>query len=207
MQFPEARILVFAKAPIPGRTKTRLIPSLGQQGAADLHAQLVRHTLATATQTNLCPVELWCSEALEHPFFKECQKNFPITLKQQQGIDLGERMANAFNETLKQANQVILIGSDCPALTATDLEEALATLKGNHDCVLKPAEDGGYVLIGLTKPVEDIFHNIHWGSDTVLRDTRTRLSAIGWHWHEQASIWDLDRPADLEKLKLLDWQP
>lgn len=204
MQFPQARILVFAKAPIPGRCKTRLIPSLGEQGAADLHAQLVKRTLTTATQASLCPVELWCAEDLEHPFFRECQTNFPITLKRQEGADLGERMANAFNETLKEASQVILIGTDCPALTVKDLEDALSVLMKNYDCVLKPADDGGYVLIGLNTVNKTIFQKIHWGSETVLHNTRKRLHTIGWRWHELTSTWDLDRPTDLEKLKQLD---
>lgn len=201
MRFTDARILVFAKPPIPGRSKSRLTPALGAQGAAALHARLVRHTLTTATQAKLCPVELWCADHSEHPFFRACLKAFPVILKQQQGADLGKRMANAIDETLKEASPVLLIGSDCPVLTAADLEMALDSLARGKDCVLKPAEDGGYVLIGLSTFSDAIFAGVHWGGAEVMAETRARLAALEWRWHELATTWDLDRPDDLGRLK------
>jgi rSAM/selenodomain-associated transferase 1 len=201
MRDPDARILIFAKPPVPGQSKTRLIPVLGEQGAAQLQARLVERTLTTATQAKLAPVELWCANNREHPFFKQCQDAFSVALKQQQGGDLGERMANAFAATLKQAKRAILIGSDCPALSAADLEAALVALKDGHDCVLKPAEDGGYVLIGLSLADHAVFEDIHWGSATVMTETRARLQSLEWRWHELATTWDVDRPVDLERLE------
>ncbi len=200
MRFPDARIIVFAKAPIPGYAKTRLIPALGKHGASELHARLVRHTLATATQAQLCPVELYCAGDLQQPFFAECQQDFPVIVKQQDGADLGARMANAFGNGLRSSRHIILIGSDCPALTSTDLEQALVALMSNQDCVLKPAEDGGYVLIGLNRLDQSLFRNIDWGTNKVLTQTRERLLAINWHWQELDTSWDLDRPEDLAKL-------
>lgn len=200
MKYAEACILVFAKPPIPGLAKTRLIPALGEVGASELHARLVRHTLTTATQANLCPVELYCADQQQHPFFSECQQDFPVVLKQQHGADLGERMANAFDQALRTYRHVILIGSDCPALTATDLEQAVNALIAAQDCVLKPAADGGYVLIGLKALDHSIFSDIQWGSDQVLSQTRARLKAINWQWQELDTTWDLDRPEDLIKL-------
>ena len=108
MEFPEARILVFARAPIPGRAKTRLIPALGEQGAAELHSKLTLHTLDTTTQSNLCPVELWSADEHEHSFFSDCAERYPITLKQQQGIGLGQRMSLAMSETLKISPYILL---------------------------------------------------------------------------------------------------
>ncbi len=204
MRFIDARILVFAKAPVPGRSKSRLAPALGAQGAAELHARLVRHTLTTATQAALCPVELWCGDHPEHPFFRACLKAFPVILKQQQGANLGNRMANAFDKTLKEASPVLLIGSDCPALTAADLETALDTLADGNDCVLKPAEDGGYVLIGLSTFSDAIFAGVHWGGTEVMNDTRARLASLEWRWHELPTTWDLDRPDDLDRLKKVE---
>lgn len=201
MHFPDARIIVFAKPPIPGHAKTRLIPALGQRGASELHARLVRHTLTTATQAKLCPVELYCADNLQHPFFVECQQDFAIPLKQQQGADLGQRMAHAFNQALATSQHVILIGSDCPALTSADLALALESLIAGHDCVLKPAADGGYVLIGLSRLNHRIFNDIDWGSDRVWTQTQLKLTAINWHWQALDSSWDLDRPDDLDKLK------
>jgi rSAM/selenodomain-associated transferase 1 len=200
MLSPDARILVFAKAPVPGHSKTRLIPALGKQGAADLHAKLVIHTLKTATGADLCPVELWCADSMEHPFFLECATRFSISLEQQQGNNLGERMAHAFSETLKHASCALLIGTDCPALTVVDLQHALDRLTQGDDCVLKPAEDGGYVLIGLKQPNQTLFQNIDWGSDRVMRQTRQQLESQEQRWHELETTRDLDRPEDLDRL-------
>jgi len=201
MSFTDARIIVFAKPPIPGHAKTRLIPALGERGASELHARLVRHTLTTATQAELCPVELYCADNPQHPFFIECRQDFPVRLKTQRGADLGQRMANAFDEALTSARHIILIGSDCPALTGTDLEQALEALIAGQNCVLKPAADGGYVLIGLRASNHNIFNDINWGSDSVLEQTRAKLRLINWRWHELETTWDLDRPEDLAKLR------
>jgi len=201
MRFANARIIVFAKPPIPGHAKTRLIPALGECGASELHARLVRHTLAAATQAELCPVDLYCANNLLHSFFTECQQDFSVILKQQQGANLGQRMANAFDDALNSARHIILIGSDCPALTTTDLEQALEALITGYDCVLKPATDGGYVLIGLKALNHCIFNDINWGTDRVLEQTRTKLLAINWRWQELDTTWDLDRPEDLANLQ------
>ena len=197
MEFPEARIMVFAKAPIPGQTKTRLIPALGAEGAAELHERLVNHTLNTAIQANLCPVQLWCAAPPEHPFFSALLQRHPITLKQQQGADLGERMGNAFIDALTQSPYALLIGSDTPSLSHQDLHDALMALKNGCECVLNPAEDGGYVLIGLRRIDMAIFRNIIWGSHTVLEETRQRLQQQGMQWCELKTHRDIDRPEDL----------
>ncbi len=202
MLFPNARIIIFAKAPIPGQCKTRLIPAIGAQAAAELHTQLVWQTLTTATQARLCQVELWCADQPEHAFFKHCQQHFTISLKQQQGANLGERMNHAFSQTLAKAERAILIGCDCPALQPSDLAQALSVLE-QHECVLKPAADGGYVLIGLNKTNATIFQDIDWGSNHVLRQTRGQLDKQNASWFELTTTWDLDRPEDLDKLKQL----
>jgi len=182
---------------------TRLAATIGEVEAAEIHARLTRHILSITTSSGLCPVELWCANNPEHAFFNQCQLDFPVRLQQQQGDDLGERMAHAFAETLKEADQVICIGCDCPALTAADLEQALVSLGHGYDCVLKPAEDGGYVLIGLNSVAKDVFQGIPWGSDTVMQETRTKLKSLGYRHHELATTWDLDRPADLDRLDAL----
>ncbi|MEO6697527.1 MAG: TIGR04282 family arsenosugar biosynthesis glycosyltransferase, partial [Gammaproteobacteria bacterium] len=147
----DARIMVFAKAPVAGTVKTRLIPALGAHGAAALHTTLTRHSIATAVNAPLCPVELWCSPDAHHPFFAQCQKDFGVTLQQQQGNNLGERMAQAFDTVLQQHPYAVVIGTDCPTLTTQDLRAALNALHEGFDAVIGPAEDGGYVLIGLRR--------------------------------------------------------
>lgn len=203
MEFPEARILVFAKAPVPGQTKTRLIPALGAEGASALHEKLVRHTLTTATQANLAPVELWCSGDLDHPFFSSCLQHFPLTLKPQHGADLGERMGNTFSDTLMHSPYALLIGTDTPSLGKDDLRDALMNLKAGYECVLNPAEDGGYVLIGLRRMDVQLFSDIVWGRESVLHETRKRLQRLGWRWRENRSHRDIDRPDDLPSCGLL----
>ncbi len=203
MLFPEARILVFAKPPVAGYAKTRLIPKLGAEAAAELHRKLCLHTLNTVTQSTLCPVELWCANNPDHAFFHDCKKEYNVTLKQQQGNDLGQRMAHALQETLKTSPFAILIGCDCPSLTSDDLATALHALQNGHHCVLGPAEDGGYVLIGLSCFDETLFQNIHWGSDSVLDETRKILDTLNWQWQETNTHCDIDRPDDLHQLDSL----
>lgn len=198
MQFPDAVIMMFAKAPVAGEVKTRLIPALGAATATELHAHLVRHTLATASHAGLCPVQLWCAPGTAHPFFKQCEQDFGVTLHAQHGSDLGSRMMHAFDTALQRSTPVIIIGSDCPWLTALDLKTALAALSNGCDAVLGPAQDGGYVLLGLHYTSPALFESIPWGTSHVLALTRERLQQLQWRTHELAAHWDVDRPEDLE---------
>jgi rSAM/selenodomain-associated transferase 1 len=203
---PHACIIVFAKAPDPGTVKTRLIPALGAQGAATLHEKLVRHTLATVTQPNLCAVELWCAPSPSlvwpHPFFARCQNDFPVGLRQQCGDDLGARMHHALDTALQKYSYAIVIGTDCPALTASYLQEALDNLRQGKNAVLGPAQDGGYVLMGVRQSHPRLFSGVAWGTASVLNETRARLAALNWQWQELAEQWDIDRPEDLSRLEI-----
>nr|VFK78616.1 MAG: hypothetical protein BECKSD772D_GA0070982_10201 [Candidatus Kentron sp. SD] len=194
-EFRNARILVFAKAPIPGAAKTRLIPVLGTRRAAALQGALVHHTLNTATQSGL-EVELWCHPNHLHPWFSICATEFAIVLRDQEGADLGERMYHAAKTALTTA-PVILIGTDCPGLTASELREASKKLAKGYDAVLGPALDGGYYLLGLNRIHSSLFNDISWGSDRVFIQTRQRLRALGWRWWKPSVRRDVDRPTDL----------
>ena len=199
LPFPDARIMVFAKAPVAGAVKTRLIPALGAEAAAALHATLTRHCITMAVEAQLCPVELWCSPDTDHPFFTQCRNDFGVPLHQQQGNDLGARMAHAFDSALQQNPCAVIIGTDCPALTAQDLRMAIDTLRDGFDAVIGPAEDGGYVLLGLRKAAPRLFEDVAWGSGEVLAVTRERLKRLQWRWRELAPRRDVDRPEDLEQ--------
>lgn len=195
---PRARVAVFAKAPVPGQVKTRLAALLGAEGAAELHARLVRHALATASQARVGPVELWCSPDESHPFFARCAELFALSLHRQAGKDLGARMHGAFLDGLGAGGRMIIIGSDCPALEAADLRaaaEALAT----HEAAIAPAEDGGYVLVGLSRPMPELFVGMEWGTAAVMARTRERLA--GSRWKELPGRWDVDRPEDYARLQ------
>lgn len=196
----ETGVVVFAKAPLPGAVKTRLAPLLGAEAAAALHARLVEHTLATACTSGIGPVELCCAPHTDDPFFNHCSSRYPISLACQAEGDLGARMQSAFTRMLPHAGSVILIGSDCPALTVSHLQQAAQALAGGNDAVLVPAEDGGYALIGLTRCDDLLFHDIEWGGAAVLSSTRERLQRLRWRWIELETLWDIDRPEDYQRL-------
>jgi rSAM/selenodomain-associated transferase 1 len=202
VKFSSARILIFAKAPVPGQVKTRLIPTLTPRMAAKLHGRLVRETVARLAGAGLAPIELWCSPDTLHPLFLELARTYGLSLHRQEGADLGERMSEAFANALTRGGEVVLLGTDCPSLDGAYVSAALAALEGS-DAVLGPAEDGGYVLLGLKRSAPEIFLNMPWGTARVAALTRERLASLGWKWAELPALWDLDRPQDLERYSSL----
>jgi hypothetical protein len=177
-------VVVFAREARPGRVKTRLIPLLGAHGAARLHARLVARALATARAARLGEVELWST-------------------RRQRGADLGARMRHAFERSLRHADRVVLIGSDCPVLRARNLRRAARWLAGGADAVFAPAADGGYALVALRRVSPRLFEGIEWGGPRVMAQTRARLAALGWRWRELPEVWDVDRPEDVARLREL----
>ena len=192
----DVRIIVFAKAPVPGLVKTRLAPRLGAAGAAALHARLVERTLVTAAASGVGPLELHCAPDIAHPFFTACSTRHGAALFAQTGHDLGDRMFAACRDRLPG----IIVGSDCAALTADHLQEAANRLKNREDAVFIPTEDGGYALLGLARTDRALFDRIPWSTGTVMACTRERLRALGWRWSELDTLWDVDRPADYDRL-------
>ena len=190
-------IAILAKAPEPGVAKTRLIPELGPEGAAALQARLLAQTVATAAAAAIGPLTIWATPNPKHPAFQDLRQRFKLTLAQQQDGDLGARMAAAVAAARGPA---LVIGSDSPALTVEHLRDAAEVL-GSYDAVLIPAEDGGYVLIGLRKPQSVLFSDVDWGTPTVMAETRFLLSAHNLTWRELPPLWDVDTPEDLERLR------
>jgi rSAM/selenodomain-associated transferase 1 len=194
------RVIVFARAPEPGKVKTRLIPALSAAGAAELHRRLVRHSLGAATGARLGPVELWCAPDTGDPFFRECERRLGVSLSAQGGGDLGARMRRAFESALARAGRAILVGSDIPALSAQYLRDADQALVRGNEVVIGPAEDGGYVLIGLSRCDPELFRDIPWGGPEVMAETRRRIASLAWRLSELPVLWDVDRPEDLGRL-------
>jgi rSAM/selenodomain-associated transferase 2/rSAM/selenodomain-associated transferase 1 len=194
-------IAVFSKAPRAGESKTRLIPALGAAAAARLQRRLCLRSLDLACRAANGKVTLWAAPDHRQRFFRAVQAQRGIALRSQTGSDLGERMANAF---AAHAGPLLLIGSDCPALTEAHLAAAATALHDGHDAVFIPAEDGGYVLVGLRRPQPKLFEGIAWGSEKVMAQTRERLIALGLRWAEPAMLWDVDRPKDLPRLAALE---
>jgi rSAM/selenodomain-associated transferase 1 len=202
-KYPNAVLMIFCKAPVPGQVKTRLMPELTAEQAAGLHTELSTATLQRAALSKLCPVQLWCTPSIDHIFFTESKAAYPLLLKQQQGADLGERMHLAFCSALASYSRALLMGCDCPSMTEQDLEQALIALNEDNEVVLAPAEDGGYVMIGLSQPRPKLFDNMPWGTDRVLAQTRSRIERYKLRHRELNEQWDLDTPQDLERYRLL----
>ena len=193
------RIVVMAKAPLAGYAKTRLIPALGAEGAARLAQRLLAQTMAQSRCAGLGEVELCCAPDAAHPAFAAQAKLGGVLLTVQGEGDLGARMQRAFVRGLAQARQVIVIGTDAPALDAACLQAASAAL-ARADAVLAPAADGGYALIGLRQPAPRLFAQMPWSTERVMALTRERLAEGGLRWTELATLHDIDEAADLRHL-------
>ncbi|HPG03651.1 MAG: TIGR04282 family arsenosugar biosynthesis glycosyltransferase [Hyphomicrobiales bacterium] len=191
----EVSIALMARAPEPGRAKTRLIPSLGATGAARLHAAMTRHALSSIARCGL-GATIWCEPGTDHPFFAECARDFGAILRGQSQGDLGARMHAIF---ACADGPLLLMGSDCPSVDVAMLRSCAEKL-ARADAVFLPTADGGYGLIGLQRPIPEIFLDMPWGTDAVMTTTRERLSRLRVDWVEPAQIWDVDTPDDLARL-------
>ncbi len=208
-RYPNARLALFAKAPMLGKVKTRMQAVLGRDGALALHKSLIHYVFHRLEGAKLCPITFWVAtdgaldkdKALhDECFVSLCNKK---NIVEQSEGDLGARMAFAANRALESADYVVLVGADCASVDAAYLESALQALEGGESIVIGPAEDGGYVLIGLRTVPECLFANMQWGVPSVLAATRQNLRTAGLSWVELAPRWDVDRPEDLERLKTL----
>lgn len=205
-------IAVMARAPQPGAAKTRLIPALGAVGAARLQRRFTLQALVEASRATTGGVTLWGAPHCQHRFFRALRRRLAVELRSQSEGDLGARMAAVF---AAYSGPVVLIGTDCPVLLAAHLVAAARMLRGDgdgpNDAVFVPAEDGGYVLVGLRGPQPRLFEGIDWGSERVMAQTRERLSELGLRWVELPTLWDVDRPGDLLRLATLEgyraWSP
>lgn len=169
-----SKLLLFTRYPEPGRTKTRLIPTLGPEGAALLQRGMTEYTLV---QARSCGVELevrYTGGTLEQ---MRLWLGEDLHFVDQGTGDLGERMQRAFDDHFRQgAGKVVVIGSDCPSNQAPNIQRAFSGLE-TAPCVVGPAEDGGYYLIGLRRPMLHLFSGMEWGCASVLKQTLARLGS------------------------------
>jgi len=194
------QLAIFTKAPVAGYAKTRLISALGAEGAADLHAFFVKRAVETALSSSQRPVTLWCAPDASHELFQSLRKVYGIETFDQIEGDLGARMLDAFVR-LTARGPTLLIGTDCPVLSAADLDRCASALRDGADAVFIPAEDGGYVLIGLRQPQRRLFEGIAFGTDAVMGQTRARLRELGLRAIETDALWDIDTVADYERAR------
>jgi rSAM/selenodomain-associated transferase 1 len=196
-------VAVLAKAPIAGFAKTRLIPVLGADDAALLQERLTGRAVATACAAATGPVTLWATPDEKHPAFQRLNTRFGIALARQGDGDLGARMLAAVAAV---AGPCLVIGTDCPALTIDHIRTTAHLLRGGADAVVIPAEDGGYVLIGMRREQPTLFSDMRWSTPDVMDETRRRLRQLGLTWHEPVTLWDVDVASDLERLHSIGLQ-
>jgi rSAM/selenodomain-associated transferase 1 len=191
-------LILFTRCPEPGRVKTRLIPALGAERAADLHARMVKHTLRSAhhaRQSRPIDVEVWFAggtvTSMQSLFGSgECYRT-------QTDGDLGARLTATFRSGFdRRCERIVAIGTDCPALSALELTAAFDALD-DHDVVLGPARDGGYYLIGLRRTADCLFEGVSWSTDAVLRQTLEIAREAGLSCTLLTMLDDVDRPEDL----------
>lgn len=209
------RIVIIAKAPVAGFAKTRLIPALGAQAAAKLAKRLLLHTVATAFASKLDAVELCatpdpfegtCRRTTENPTESPTESVWQ-NLGLPEGIewsaqgegDLGARMARATLRCTNRSESILLIGTDCPALTVAVLRSAAQALL-DHDAVIVPTHDGGYALLGLNQFDASLFDGIPWSTAHVAALTLVQMKRLGWSVKTLATQHDIDEPADLQWL-------
>jgi hypothetical protein len=198
---PQRQLILFGRYPVPGKTKTRLIPALGPLGAAALQHAFTKQLLATVRNGNLSAGVTFCYSGGTVQQVERWLGRCAIDLRPQKGKDLGQRIHRAFQETLKRGcTQAVLVGTDIPQLSAADLREAFKALDHN-DLVIGPSRDGGYWLIGLTRNA-DLFDQIDWGTPRVLSQTMAAARKSGLSVALVAERSDIDTVADLEA-----WQP
>ena len=213
-RYPAARpsrvtLQIFAKNPVPGQVKTRLALTIGDEDAAALYCDLVERTLSLANAARAAGVidriELWCAPDSDAPMFAIWRDRHRVELKRQTGRDLGAKMKNALDSALANQQRAIVIGTDCPAMDLPYLARAVAALD-DHAVVLGPAEDGGYVLVGLSRAI-DAFSGIPWSSPNTMTATREKLRRERVRWAELPLLWDVDEPADLDRWRALTASP
>lgn len=196
------RIVIFAKAPLPGLAKTRLIPALGAAGAARLALKMLEHTAHEAQRARLGPVELCATPAPADAAWRgvlDAATEAALVWHDQGEGDLGARLARAGARITARGEAMLFIGSDCPGMTAAILRQSAQEL-AQHDAVLIPSIDAGYVLLGLRRSDPTLFAGIAWSTPKVAEATRARLRALNWRWAEQPALCDIDEPADLAGL-------
>lgn len=199
------QLILFAKAPLPGFSKTRLIPALGAVGAARLAARLLEHAVAEAFAAAVGPVELCVTPGPKHPVWQAYfARGWGVHWTDQGRGDLGERLARAAWRRVGSGRSVLLAGTDCPQLSADRIREAASFLE-RSDAVMVPATDGGYVLLGLRRFSPRVFEEVPWSTDRVAAETRARFQELGWSLVELEPLADVDGPEDLRNLLDQGW--
>ncbi len=199
------RILIFAKAPQAGFAKTRLVPVLGAEGAAELARQMLFGTLNEVLAADVGTIELCVTPGIDDAAWQGIRLPAGIEISAQGEGDLGARMARASARALLNNRQIMLIGTDCVELSAGLLRDAAQSLH-DHDAVIHCAADGGYALLGIKQFSPFLFEQIPWSTHTVASQTIARMGQLGWSVHLGQVLHDVDEPRDLTAEVCQKWQ-
>ena len=200
MSETNVQVAIFAKTPIMGEVKTRLIPELGPVGALKAHLELLQRTLTNLSSASVdARFELWVTSYSQS--VQDCADQHDLVLKIQSGESLGERMKNAMGSMFTNgADLAFIVGSDCPELNS-DYLTMMIQKSSEQDLLLAPAEDGGYCLIASRSLHSELFSGIEWGEAQVLEETLCKADALGLSVYLGPTIWDVDRPEDWRRYK------
>jgi uncharacterized protein len=190
-------LIIFTRYPKPGKTKTRLIPALGELGSAQLHRRMAEYMIEQARSLS-CAIEVWYVGGT-----KELMQSWlgtDLCYREQPAGNLGDRMSGAFRSAFEQDYQaVMIIGTDCPGLTTDFLAQGFAALQ-HQTITIGQAIDGGYYLIGLQRLVPELFQGIAWSTSTVFAETVAIADKLQLTAHLLPSLPDIDLPDDLQYL-------
>lgn len=193
-------VIIMAKVPTAGNVKTRLQPFLSAEDCSELSEAFLRDAVNKAK--TVC--ENVILAYLPDEKINDLKSIFPAqnNIVEQTGSDLGEKMFNAFQFAFhKKTDAVVMIGTDSPSFPFDYIEQAFEFLETNSDVVLGKTEDGGFYLIGLRKPVKEIFENVRWSSPDTFEQVFENIHRLNLHLREVPSWYDVDEQADFEKLR------
>lgn len=191
-------VAIQATAPFPGAVKTRLAMMLGVDSAALLQERLIIRTVEVAAAAATGPLTLWVTPHEKHPCFENLAGRIPLAFRRQPAGDLGTRMLAAVTAA---GGPVLVLGTDCPVLTAAHLTDSAEALRGGADVVVIGSGDGGYVVVGMRRPIPDLFAGMSWDTPDLMPETRRRAAQLGLSMREPAHLWGVDRPTDVRRLR------
>ncbi len=205
--YPNYHLLVMSKAPVLGRVKTRMQPALSQEQSLNLHITLTQYAIKAWLTASLCPVSLWVGG--DQALFQQ-QILVPLAAQEmniytQVDGDLGARMAYALQTAEQDTSTkgMILVGTDCPFIDRDYLHGAISALESGENVVVGPANDGGYVLLGVKTYHPRLFEDIDWGTESVLGSTLDRVRELGLSYRRLSPLVDIDLVSDLAYLAQL----
>ncbi len=187
-------LIIFVRNPIIGKVKTRLAATLGDEKTIAIYLKLLEHTRSISMGLQ-CDRSVFCDEK---PALGPEWKTDDFFITVQRGNDLGERMSNAFKEVFEEgASSMIIIGCDCPGLSTKIIDEGFEKLK-EFDLVIGPAKDGGYYLLGMKRPILQLFEDMKWSTSSVFDETMITASQLGLSIYRLPVLADIDEEEDLK---------